>query len=168
MLKSVPISFVKINQFFTEFSGEYGYDTAKYIDDLSDLIDKWIEAGCVEVYKRDDDKLFGRAKESDSDGQGRLVVEYIGIYHTRLRPNFNDPLVVIKFNEDAAGKKYVSVRFITDHNQLFGDFDIKHDAVGVRSLRRSVDAKIRHGDEKDVEDEKDADVEDEKDVDVEK
>lgn len=162
MLKSVPIAFVKINQFFTDYSGEYGYETEKYIDDLSDLIDKWIDAGCVEVYQFDDDKLFGRAKESDSDGQGRLVVEYIGIYHTRLRPNFNDPLVVIKFSEDTEGKKYVSVRFISDHDQLFGDLDIKHNAVALKSLRQSVDAKIRHGDGKDFED---VDVEDEKDVD---
>ncbi|KDA95397.1 hypothetical protein [Pantoea agglomerans] len=168
MLKNVPIAFVKINQFFTDFSGEYGYDTEKYIDDLSVLIDKWIEAGCVEVYEFDDDRLFGRAKESDSDGQGRLVVEYIGIYHARLRPNFNDPLVVIKFSEDAQGKTYVSVRFISDHKQLFGDLDIKHNAVALKSLRQSVDAKIRHGNDKDFEDEEDADVEDQQDVDVDK
>ncbi len=31
----------------------------------------------------------------DVDDNGHLVVEYIGIYHARLRPNFADPLVVI-------------------------------------------------------------------------
>ncbi len=149
MLKREAISSVKINQFFNEISGEYGYDTAKYFDDLLALIDKWEEQKFVEIYAVNDDRLYGRAKESDNDGQNRLILEYIGIYHARLRSNFNDPLVVIKFSEDSDGKKYVSVRFITDHNKLFGEFAIKGNRSSLKALRKSVDENVRKGDGQD-------------------
>ncbi|EQA6236354.1 hypothetical protein ACX5DZ_005089 [Enterobacter hormaechei] len=149
MLKREAITSVKINQLFTEISGEYGYDTGKYFDELLVLIEKWESQKYVEIYAVDDDRVFGRAKESDSDGQKRLIIEYIGLYHARLRPNFNDPLVVIKFSEDTNGKKYVSVRFITDHDKLFGEFAIKGNRTSLDALRKSVDEKVRKGDGQD-------------------
>lgn len=149
MLKKVAIKSVKINQLFAEISQEHGYDFNNYFDDLFVLIEKWEQEKCVEIYKVDDDRAYGRAKESDSDGKGKLIIEYIGVYHTRLRRHFNDPLLVVKFCEDDEGHPYVSVRFITDHNKMFGDFSIKHVKSSMKSLRESVDEQIHRGDGKD-------------------
>ncbi|MGK9433522.1 hypothetical protein ACSSTN_07035 [Pantoea agglomerans] len=146
MLKREAISSVKINQFFTDISEEYGYKTEKYFDELLELIDKWENQQFVEIYDMKSDRLHGRVKESDNDGQNRLIVEYLGICHARLRPNFNDPLIVIKFTEDSVGTKYVSIRFITDHDKLFGEFAIKGNRSSLDALRKSVDANVRRGD----------------------
>ena len=149
MLKREAINSVKINQFFHEFSAEYGYDAEKYLDELYTLIEKWEEQQYIEIYEVREDRTHGRAKSSDCDGEGRLVIEYIGIYHARLRPNFDDPLVVIKFSKADEGKPYVSVRFITDHDQLFGVKKIKHDKSSLSALRKAVDEKIQAGESKD-------------------
>lgn len=146
MLKKEPIKSVKINQLFHEISNEYGYDTEKYLDELLALIDKWEEQEYIEIYEVQEERIYGRAKSSDSDATGHLVIEYIGIYHARLRPNFNDPLVVIKFSKDDEGTPYVSVRFITDHDQLFGSKTMKHDRSSLKAIRRAVDEKIKSGD----------------------
>gem|GEM_PF-1016699 len=147
MLKKEHITAAKINHFFYEFSAEYGYNAEKYLEEVLDLIDKWEQQGFVEVYKETSDRLHGRAKESDSDAQGRLVIEYIGLYHVRLRANFNDPLLVIKFTKDEQDKQYVSIRFITDHEKLFGCVDQKRDKITLSQLRQDVDANIQKGDQ---------------------
>lgn len=149
MLKKEAINSVKINQFFYEFSAEYGYEAEKYLAELYVLIEKWEEQQYIEIYEIRDERTHGRAKSSDSDGDDNLVIEYIGIYHARLRPNFDDPLVVIKFCKDEAGKPYVSVRFITDHDQLFGAKVNKRDKSSIKALRKAVDEKIKTGDSHD-------------------
>lgn len=149
MLKKELIEAVKINQLFHEISKEYGYDVENYLDELFALIEKWEAQQYVEIYKLREDRVYGRAKSSDTDGNGHLVIEYIGIYHARLRPNFDDPLVVIKFCIDEQGVPYVSVRFITDHNQLFGFKMTKYNRSSLSVIRKAVDKNIKDGDSTD-------------------
>lgn len=146
MLKKELIETVKINWLFHEISKGYGYDIDSYLDELFTLIKKWEAQQYVEIYKLRENRVYGKAKSSDADGNGHLVIEYIGIYHAHLRPNFDNPLVVIKFCIDEQGVSYISVSFITDHNQLFGFKTSKYNRSSLLAIRKAIDKNIKDGD----------------------
>lgn len=94
-------------------------DIDKHSTNLAELIALWQQQEFVEVYVENKDRLFGRAKDS-SLAYGASPY-YIGLYHARLSYEENDPLVVLTFNyEDNPEQTTVSVRFMVDHDTLFG------------------------------------------------
>lgn len=65
------ISWAEIHELFIDISDNFGYTAENYTDELTDLIQLWIEQGYVEIYTKDEGRLYGRVKDS-SLGQGAI------------------------------------------------------------------------------------------------
>ena len=149
MLKSKPITSVKVNDLFSKFSLEYDYNPADYTHELASLISKWETQGSLEIYQTPKDREYGKIKPSDEDGRGKFVYQYCGLYHVRVTTTDNDPLVVIKFHtdEEDPNLEYVSLRFLSDHEQLFGTLDQKDHRGQLKIIRDRADDMVQEGSE---------------------
>jgi len=127
MPRNKLISSVKVNELFNDFSYEYGYDPSDYANELARLISIWEEQGYIEVYQISQDRAYGKIKSSELDGNGHFIYQYCGLYHARIIYNEHDPLLVVKFVKEPKNPQleYVSMRFISDHEQLFGTIQDK-------------------------------------------
>ncbi|BBE95103.1 hypothetical protein [Haemophilus influenzae] len=150
MLERKHIKFVEIHHLFTQISLALGFteqDIDKHSTNLAELIALWQQQEFVEVYVENKDRLFGRAKDSS------LVYGaspyYIGLYHARLSYEENDPLVVLTFNyEDNPEQTTVSVRFMVDHDTLFGTKEEKFIQQRMKDIRKRIDDFIQLGNKK--------------------
>jgi len=146
--KNKPISSVKVNELFTSFSLDYNYDPSDYNHELASLIFLWEDQGYVEIYQTIQDREYGRIKSSDEDGNGKFIYQYCDIYHARVTKDGHDPLVVVKFqtDEDDPTTEHVSLRFLSDHDQLFGTIKQKNNRGHLKVIRDLADDKIIKGD----------------------
>lgn len=149
MLERKHIKFVEIHHLFTEISLALGFsedDILQYQDNLVDLISLWNTQKFVEVYAENKDRIFGRAKDS-SLAYGASPY-YIGLYHVRLDYSENDPLIVITFDqEDGSDEDIVSIRFMIDHDTLFGTAAEKYIQQRMKAIRKRIDNFIQMGNE---------------------
>ena len=150
MLERKHIKFVEIHHLFTQISLALGFtehDIDKHSTNLAELIALWQQQEFVEVYVENKDRLFGRAKDS-SLAYGASPY-YIGLYHARLSYEENDPLVVLTFNyEDNPEQTTVSVRFMVDHDTLFGTKEEKFIQQRMKDIRKRIDDFIQLGNKK--------------------
>ncbi|KMK50482.1 hypothetical protein RO21_11605 [[Actinobacillus] muris] len=147
MLERKHIKFVEIHRLFTEISLALGF-TEQQIDqhsaNLAELISLWQQQQFVEIYIENQDRLFGRAKDSSlSYGASPY---YIGLYHARISYTENDPLVLLTFEyEDNPEQTTVSVRFMVDHDTLFGRKEEKFIQQKMKAIRKRIDDFIQQG-----------------------
>lgn len=132
---------VSLNEFFYELSKELGFsdkDLSNYEDNVFELLEKWEEQGFVEIYVLDSERDIGRLKDSNSIlGSSPW---YIDLYHARISKH-NDPLIVLR-RDDAQS---FSIRFLTDHDTMFGTKEQKHYPEVMRAIRKRIDALIQKG-----------------------
>lgn len=65
---------------------------------------------------------------------------YIGLYHARISYTDNDPLVILTFEyEDNPDETAVSVRFMIDHDTLFGTKSEKFIQQRMKAIRQCID-----------------------------
>lgn len=150
MLERKHIKFVEIHRLFTEISLELGFseqDIDAHSANLAELIALWQQQQFVEIYIENQDRLFGRAKDSSlSYGASPY---YIGLYHARISYTENDPLVVLTFEyEDNPEETTVSVRFMVDHDMLFGTKEEKYIQQRMKAIRKRIDDFIQLGNTK--------------------
>ena len=147
MLKSKKISSVKVSETFVDFSFKYNYDPSHYTSQLARLISIWENQEFIEIYQTASTKAYGKIKSSEIDGKGSFIYQYCDLYHARLFQSHYDPLVVLKFQQDPdnLNQEYVSLRFISDHDQLFGTLSVKNDRNHLK-IRDKADVLIQKGD----------------------
>ncbi|MGL6026051.1 MAG: hypothetical protein ACRC0U_02925 [Vibrio sp.] len=141
------ISWTEVHELFLDISDHFGYTAERYEDELADLITIWGEQGYVELYESIEDRQYARAKDSS------LVYGaspfYIGLFHVRLVRGDNDPLVVLVFEDRENGQggidKIASLRFMLDHDEMFGTRSQKRDSDFMRQLRARVDRFVQQG-----------------------
>lgn len=132
---------VTLNEFFAELSKELGFtddDLAHYENNVFALLEMWEEQGYVEIYVLDDERDIGRLKDSNS-----IVGSspwYIDLYHARIS-KYNDPLIVLRRDDEAS----FSIRFLTDHDTMFGTKEQKNYPELMRKVRQRIDALIQKG-----------------------
>ena len=147
MLERKHINSAEIHELFVEISLELGFSEKEikdYQENLLDLVSLWNTQKFVEIYAENKDRLFGRAKDS-SLAYGASPY-YIGIYHVRLDYQENDPLVVITFeNEQQPEQTAVSIRFMIDHDTLFGTAAEKYVQQKMKAIRKRIDDFIQKG-----------------------
>ena len=138
------ISWAEIHELFVDISDEFGFTTEEYEDELADLITLWTQQGFVEIYQEPSDKIYGRAKDS-SLAQGASPY-YIGLFHVRVVNGQNDPLVILVFDE-IEGETVASLRFMVDHDDLFGSVkgNEKFNPEFMRQLRQRIDNFVKKG-----------------------
>lgn len=137
MLERKHIKFVEIHHLFTQISLALGFteqDIDKHSTNLAELIALWQQQEFVEVYVENKDRLFGRAKDS-SLAYGASPY-YIGLYHARLS------------YEDNPEQTTVSVRFMVDHDTLFGTKEEKFIQQRMKDIRKRIDDFIQLGNKK--------------------
>lgn len=135
---------VTLNEFFADLSKELGFtdeDLATYEDNVFALLEKWEEQGYVEIYVQDSERDIGRLKDSNS------VVGsspwYIDLYHARIS-KYNDPLIVLRRDDETS----FSVRFLTDHDTMFGTVSQKNSPEIMKKVRQKIDELIQRGNQK--------------------
>jgi len=143
---------VGLHTLFYEISEAIGYNVEiieeDYLEDLEKLIDLWSTQGYIEVYKDNRDRKYGRAKPSDLVNNS--VPWYIGMHHARLlKTGENDPLIVIIFeeiDEDGQMNTIASLRFMADHDDLFGPLGrTKYNEAQMKVIRTEIDGYIQQG-----------------------
>lgn len=147
MLERKHIKFIEIHRLFTEISLELGFSEQEietHSANLAELVSLWEEQKFVEVYVENKDRLFGRVKDSSlSFGASPY---YIGLYHARLSYTENDPLIILTFEyEDNPELTSVSVRFMIDHDTMFGSKEEKYIQQRMRAIRQRIDHFIQLG-----------------------
>ncbi|MBN6710920.1 hypothetical protein JFL47_13125 [Haemophilus haemoglobinophilus] len=147
MIERKHIDFVEIHHLFTDISLALGFsqdDIADYTDNLADLISLWNTQKFIEIYTENNERVFGRAKDS-SLAYGASPY-YIVLYHVRLDYKENDPLLVITFDkEDEPESSKVSIRFMVDHDTLFGTAAEKYIQQRMKAIRKRIDDFIQLG-----------------------
>ncbi|QQF79149.1 hypothetical protein [Histophilus somni] len=147
MIERKHIDFAEIHHLFTEISLSLGFsqeDIAEYADNLSELISLWNTQKFIEIYTENKERVFGRAKDS-SLAYGSSPY-YLGLYHVRLDYKENDPLLVITFDkEDEPELSKVTIRFMVDHDTLFGTAAEKYVQQRMKAIRKRIDDFIQLG-----------------------
>ena len=143
-----PISQVKINTLFREISLQYSIDPKAYAHELALLVKTWQEDKFVGVYAYPTNGRPTLVKSSENDKSNRFIYQYCDLFHGRIVAGAIDPLVVVKFSPDpdSPGEEYVSLRFLADHPQLFGEDDEKSNRIVMKKIRDAVDTNIKLGD----------------------
>ncbi|HBP5426599.1 TPA: hypothetical protein L6B64_07070 [Pseudomonas aeruginosa] len=136
------ITGVELSHLFFEISNEIGYThdiAGTYVTHLQDLMDLWAEQGFVEIYSDDADRAWGRVKDSNSVRGS--TPWYMGLYHARIQRGENDPLAVVVFEqqteEGVSGHK-ASIRFMLDHDDMFGVGSEKFNPARMREIRARI------------------------------
>jgi hypothetical protein len=138
------VSKVKINPLFAQISIDwFGYDASEYVTEIATLVKLWQEQGYVEVYQTTQDKSYGLVKESHQTAKGVVVSYYIGLFHARLVDSGTDPLVVIKFHIDENNEKFVDLKFMLDHDEIFGTKKQKYDTHQLKEIHKSIDQLVK-------------------------
>lgn len=143
----LKIDSVSVHDLFVLISEGFGYsfEDDKHTDEIAALADHWTQQGFVEVYKGNADRKYGRVKDSNVPGSSPW---YIDLFHARLSPSGdNDPLVVLTFNKvadvDQVEVFEVTLRFMVDHDRMFGTFADKMNQARMKAIRKRIDAFIQ-------------------------
>lgn len=144
----LKIDNVRLHDLFVLISQRLGYDAEDddTLDDIDNLVNLWTEQGFVDIYEKNADRQYGRVKDSNSVGGSSPW--YIDLFHARLSPKGeNDPLVVLSF-ENVAEKGNSAVydvvlRFMIDHDRMFGTIAEKMNQARMRAIRKDVDALVQ-------------------------
>jgi hypothetical protein len=139
------IAWTEIHELFVAISDEFGYTAEEYSFEITELVDTWTQQGYIEIYESVEHRQYGRAKDSSlSPGTSPY---YIGLFHVRLLRGENDPLVVLVF-DDKDGDTVASLRFMLDHNDMFGvDRSEKFNPQRMKEIRKKIDDFIKKGNE---------------------
>ncbi|MDU4190649.1 MULTISPECIES: hypothetical protein [Aeromonas] len=126
---------------FAALSAEFGYNASDYVDEIDDLMQLWQGQLAVEIYRDNASRRYGRIKPSGEGCEPGSVPYLLDLYHARLLKNgANDPLVVIDFQPVAGADDTVTLRFLVDHNQMFGTLTEKAYPERLKALKRKVSA----------------------------
>ncbi len=90
------ITHVELHDLFFVISQSIGFseeDIEDYEDDIFAMIEIWRVQGFIDIYIRDEDKRFGRAKNMASVRNSAPY--YLNLFHARVVKGDNDPLLVI-------------------------------------------------------------------------
>ena len=144
------ISGVYLHELFLEISDALGYSlqaVESYRDDIAALIELWTQQGFVEIYTQNADRKYGRVKDSNSVPNSSPW--YIDLYHARLlATGENDPLIAVVFesiDEDGQSHPVASIRFMLDHDDMFGAMNHKLKPAMMTAIRRRIDDFIQKG-----------------------
>lgn len=110
------------------------------------MVQLWQDQNYVEIYQTVADRKFGFLKDSSLNSKGTIAPYYIGLFHVRLINGKNDPLVVVKFHETAEGE-IIDMRFMIDHDDLFGNKATKRNSACLRAMWLEIDTRIKEGDQ---------------------
>lgn len=143
----LKIDNVSVHDLFQQISESYGFsfEDDKHTDDIVALVDHWTQQRFVEVYKDNADRSYGRVKDSNTPGSSPW---YIDVFHARLKPaGDNDPLVVLTFTKvedaDSADIFEVNLRFMVNHDHMFGTMAEKMNQARMKAIRKRIDAYIQ-------------------------
>lgn len=118
-----PISGVDLRANFHLTSQSLGYPSSKQamlMADIATLIAQWRNDLEVEIYTENYEFRYGRIKSSRFNAAGEESVHYATYFHTRAKPNDNDPLLIITFEPVAGQDDFMFIETITDHKVYFG------------------------------------------------
>lgn len=139
---------VRLHDLFVLISERLGFEPEddSTFDDIEALVHHWTQQGYVEIYEDNADRKYGRVKDSNSTGGSSPW--YIGLFHARLSPKGeNDPLVVLSFTdiaEEGSPPVFdVVLRFMIDHDSMFGTMADKMNQARMRAIRKAVDALVQ-------------------------
>lgn len=135
------VATVELHKLFREISKQLGFtdqDLARYEDNIFDLLELWEQQGFIEIYEQDFERAFGRIKDS-SRALG-AIPWYLDLYHARISEN-NDPLLVLRQDNQNS----FSIRFLTDHDMMFGSAEQKHHRKLMALIRQRIDQFIQQG-----------------------
>ncbi|MFT4926003.1 MAG: hypothetical protein ACI8WB_002098 [Phenylobacterium sp.] len=102
------------------------------------MVDLWERQGYVEIYQTKDDRKHGLIKDSSTNTKGILCPFYIGLFHARLAAGETDPLVIVKFHEEGE-EQYIDLKFMLDHDDIFGNRAQKNDPQQLRIIWKNID-----------------------------
>ena len=149
-LRKERVSHILLHNLFFELSELLGYSPEyiqeNYLDNLETLIESWREQGFIEIYEEPEDRAYLRAKPSSLSPNSSPY--YIGVYHARVVDGENDPLVTIVFEKtDIEGQtvKVASIRFMVDHDSMFGHRKDKWDPSKMKIVRRRIGDLLNKG-----------------------
>ncbi|MEQ1190178.1 MULTISPECIES: hypothetical protein [Acinetobacter] len=143
------ITHVELHDLFFVISQSIGFseeDIEDYEDDIFAMIEIWRVQGFIDIYIRDEDKRFGRAKNMASVRNSAPY--YLNLFHARVVKGDNDPLLVITFEStdqlhpDGHEMHVASIRFLAIHDDLFGEegSKAKFNDAAMRQIRKTIDA----------------------------
>jgi hypothetical protein len=139
------ISWAEVHDLFVLISDKFGFKAEEFEDEIAELIELWESQGFVEIYQSDEDRKHGRIK--DSSLSYGASPHYIGLFHVRLSKGHYDPLIVICF-DSIDGETVASLRFMLNHDHMFGTIKEKNYPVEMRAIRVLVDKFIQEGHQK--------------------
>lgn len=125
---------VIISHDFYLLSEQIGYTADIILDyqlEIEQLVQIWKSAKQVEIYQHNTDYAYGRIKNTNST-QGSSPY-YIGVFHSRVLPDSNDPLLVLTFSNDV-----LVIRMFADHDELFGTFHEKSDKSRLKLIKQRI------------------------------
>jgi len=133
------ISDVLLSPVFAALSKTFGYDANDYINEVDDLMQLWQGQLAVEIYRDNANRRYGRIKPSGEGYEPGSVPYLLDLYHARLLKNgANDPLVVIDFQPVEGKADTVTLRFLVDHDQMFGTLTDKAFPDRLKALKKKV------------------------------
>ena len=138
-IETKKISDVLLSPVFAALSSTFGYDANDYINEIDELMQLWQGQLAVEVYRDNADRQYGRIKPSGEGREPGSVPYLLDLYHARLLKNgAHDPLVVIDFQPVAGDDDTVTLRFLVDHDQMFGALTDKAFPERLKALQKKV------------------------------
>lgn len=160
LIISKSISYVGKSDLFNQNSYFFGYrpdKIAPFSKELFTMLSYINNQKSVEIYRDDRDRLWKRIKSSAYDGGGILILEYIELFHGRVRDDslattelqrrlFQDPLIVFTFQPnpyDIDLDPVLIAEFILDHNQYVGRVGHGKKIENLSNLRKRVLGKIK-------------------------
>lgn len=106
----------------------------EYQQELKELFHLWFSQGFVEIYSENHEQCWGRIKSSsDHTSSPGAVPYYIGLFHSRVAKTEVDPLLVLTFDGDV-----LLVRFMSDHDELFGSVEQKHQPQRLKQMKKTI------------------------------
>lgn len=134
MITQRKIKDVIISHDFYLLSEKIGYTADIILDyqqEISELVEGWKQAQQVEIYDDNRDYAYGRIKDTNSTYGSSPF--YIGVFHSRVLPDDNDPLLVLTFSDDV-----MVIRMFADHDELFGTFSDKQNKRKIKSIKQRI------------------------------
>ncbi|MFT4928642.1 MAG: hypothetical protein ACI8WB_004762 [Phenylobacterium sp.] len=59
----------------------------------------------------------------------------------------NDPLVILKFHQQDNGEPFVDLKFMFDHDEIFGGKNQKYNLQQMKSIQKDIDVLIQQSDQ---------------------
>ena len=138
-IETRKISEALLSPLFAALSAEFGYNAIDYAEEIDDLMQLWQGQLAVEIYRDRASRCYGRIKPSGEGVESGTVPYLLDLYHARLlKSGANDPLVVIDFQPVAGAEDTVTLRFLVNHDQMFGSLTDKGYPARLKALKRKI------------------------------